>query len=111
MANNQKESDSFRLKSGDNITLYTTCGSREGPGFRQCRGLDKEMWEKQIEFFKSNYQVIADEWNKSYISGRATDFKTLIYSNSSKPVFSFKYSKMNEDVKNAKCLAKNLDAD
>ncbi|MEO9482045.1 MAG: hypothetical protein ABJG47_01280 [Ekhidna sp.] len=45
------------------------------------------------------------------LSGKVTDFKTLIYSNSSKPVFSFEYSNMDKAVKHAKRLAANLNAD
>ncbi|QCK15590.1 hypothetical protein [Mangrovivirga cuniculi] len=44
-------------------------------------------------------------------SGKVTDFKTLIYSNSSKPVFSFKYSNADDAVKNARHLANDLNAD
>ena len=45
------------------------------------------------------------------LSGKVTDFKTLIYSNASKPVLSFVYSDMDKAVKHAKCLASNLNAD
>lgn len=45
------------------------------------------------------------------LSGKVTDFKTLIYSNTSKPEFSFKYSSMDEAVKHARRLAADLNAD
>lgn len=45
------------------------------------------------------------------LSGKVTDFKTLIYSNSSKPIFSFKYSNKDKALKHAKRLAADLNAD
>ncbi len=45
------------------------------------------------------------------LSVKVTDFKILIYSNSHKPVFSFKYSNMDKAVKHAKRLAADLNAD
>ncbi|MEM8940156.1 MAG: hypothetical protein AAGC64_12490 [Bacteroidota bacterium] len=45
------------------------------------------------------------------LSRKVTDFKTLIYSNSSKPILSFKYSSMDKAVEHAKRLAADLDAD
>ena len=45
------------------------------------------------------------------LSGRVTDFKTLIYSNASEPVLSFVYSNRDKAVKHAKRLASNLNAD
>lgn len=45
------------------------------------------------------------------LSGKVTDFKTLLYSNGSKPVFSFEYSRMNTAVKHARRLASELNAD
>jgi hypothetical protein len=45
------------------------------------------------------------------LSGKVTDFKTLIYSNASKPVLSFVYSNREKAVKHAKSLADNLNAD
>ena len=45
------------------------------------------------------------------LSGKVTDFKTLIYSNASKPVLSFEYSNMDRAVKTAKRLAVDLNAD
>ena len=45
------------------------------------------------------------------LSGKVTDFKTVIYSNASKPVLSFVYSNRDEAVKHAKRLASNLNAD
>lgn len=44
-------------------------------------------------------------------SGKVTDFKTLIYSNSSEPVLSFVYSNMDKAVKNARNIASNLNAE
>ncbi len=44
-------------------------------------------------------------------SGKVTDFRTLIYSNNSKPVLSFVYSNREKAVKHAKSLASNLNAD
>ena len=44
-------------------------------------------------------------------SGEVTDFKTLIYSNSSELVLSFKYSNKDKAVKQANRLAANLNAD
>lgn len=44
-------------------------------------------------------------------SGKVTDYKTLIYSNASKPVLSFVYSNRDKAVKQAKRLATNLNAD
>lgn len=45
------------------------------------------------------------------LSGKVTDFKTLIYSNASKPVFSFVYSNRDKALKHAKSLASKLNAD
>lgn len=45
------------------------------------------------------------------LSGRVTDFKTLLYSDSSKPVLSFEYSSMDKAVKHASRLAADLNAD
>jgi hypothetical protein len=45
------------------------------------------------------------------LSGKVTDFKTLIYSNSPKPEFSLKYSNMDKAVKHARRLAADLNAD
>lgn len=45
------------------------------------------------------------------LSGKVTDFKTLLYSNASKPVFSFVYSNREKAVKNAKNLASNLNTE
>ena len=45
------------------------------------------------------------------LSGKITDFKTLIYSNASKPVLSFNYSKRERAVKTAKHLASKFNAD
>lgn len=45
------------------------------------------------------------------LSGKVTVFKTLIYSNSSKPIFSFEYSNIDEAVKHAKRLAAELNTD
>ncbi len=45
------------------------------------------------------------------LSGKVTDFKTLIYSNASKPVLSFVYSNRDKAVNHAKSLASNLNAD
>lgn len=44
-------------------------------------------------------------------SGKVTDFKTLIYSRSTKPVLSFVYSNRDKAVKNAKNIASNLNAE
>jgi hypothetical protein len=43
-------------------------------------------------------------------SGKVTDFKTLLYSEASKPVFSFFYSNKATAVKDAKIIASNLNA-
>ncbi|GGF26781.1 hypothetical protein GCM10011339_13630 [Echinicola rosea] len=45
------------------------------------------------------------------LSGKVTKFKTLVYSNSSKPILSFEYSTMNKAVKHAKRLAAKFNAD
>jgi hypothetical protein len=45
------------------------------------------------------------------LSGKVTDFKTLIYSNASKPVLSFVYSNREKAIKHAKSLASGLNAD
>ncbi|MFA0962155.1 hypothetical protein AB9P05_10130 [Roseivirga sp. BDSF3-8] len=45
------------------------------------------------------------------LSGRVTDFKTLIYSDSSEPVLSFEYANKDKAVKHAKQLAADLNAD
>jgi hypothetical protein len=45
------------------------------------------------------------------LSGRVTDFKTLIYSNTANPVLSFIYSDRDKAVKHARRLAYNLNAD
>lgn len=45
------------------------------------------------------------------ISGKVTDFKTIIYSTSAKCVFSFTYSNMDKAVKHARRLAADLNAD
>ena len=45
------------------------------------------------------------------LSGKVTDFKILVFSNSSKPILSFKYSNMDRAVKHAKSLASNLNVD
>ena len=45
------------------------------------------------------------------LSGKVTDFKIRLYSNSNEPVFSFEYSNREEAVKNAKRLAADLNAD
>lgn len=45
------------------------------------------------------------------LSGKVTDFKTLIYSNSSKALLSFEYSNKDKAVKHAKRLAADLNAD
>ena len=44
------------------------------------------------------------------LSGKVTDFRTLIYSSASKPVLSFVYSSRNKAVKHAKGLASNFNA-
>lgn len=44
-------------------------------------------------------------------SGKVTDFRIFLYSDASKPVFSFVYSKKNKAVKQAKKLAFNLNAE
>jgi hypothetical protein len=45
------------------------------------------------------------------LSGKVTDYKTVIYSNSSIPVFSFKYSTLDNAVTHARRLAADLNAD
>lgn len=45
------------------------------------------------------------------LSGKVTGFKTLLYSNATKPVFSFVYSNREKAVKHAKSLAFNLNAE
>lgn len=45
------------------------------------------------------------------LSGKVTRYHTFIYSNSSEPLFSFEYSKMDEAVRQAKRLAGDLNAD
>ncbi len=45
------------------------------------------------------------------LSRKVTDFKTLIYSDTSKPVLSFVYLNRDKAIKHAKCLASNLDTD
>ncbi len=45
------------------------------------------------------------------LSGRVTDYRTLIYSNTFKPVFSFIYSNREMAAKDAEHLAANLKAD
>ncbi|MGB3180755.1 MAG: hypothetical protein WBB45_05160 [Cyclobacteriaceae bacterium] len=45
------------------------------------------------------------------LSGKVTDFKTLIYSNSPEPLLSFEYSNKDKAVKQAKRLATDLHAD
>lgn len=45
------------------------------------------------------------------LSEKVTDFKILIYSNESMPLFKFIYSKKKEAVKNARFLASNLNVD
>jgi hypothetical protein len=45
------------------------------------------------------------------LSVKVTDFTLLMYSNSQKPIFLFKYSSRNKAVKEAKRLAKELNAD
>lgn len=44
------------------------------------------------------------------LSGKVTDFKTLLYSDSSKPVFLFAYSNRDKAVTHAKRLAADLNA-
>lgn len=44
------------------------------------------------------------------LSGKVTHFKTLVYSTSSKPVCSFKYSNRDKAVKHARRLADDLNA-
>ncbi len=45
------------------------------------------------------------------ISGTVTDFMILVYSTSSKPIFSFKYSNRESAVKHAKSLNSHLNVD
>ncbi|MEM7551570.1 MAG: hypothetical protein AAF363_17940 [Bacteroidota bacterium] len=45
------------------------------------------------------------------LSGKVTDFKTLLYSNDSKPIFSFMLSGKKRAIRQAKNLASNLNAD
>lgn len=45
------------------------------------------------------------------LSGKVTDFTTLIYANTSSPVLSFVCSDRNKAVRQAKYLAANLNAD
>lgn len=45
------------------------------------------------------------------LSGKVTDFKTLLYSKSSNPVLSFEYTHMDKAVKDAKRLSTALDAE
>lgn len=45
------------------------------------------------------------------LSGKVTDFKVLLYSNGTKPVFSFIYSNREKALKHAKSLASNLNAE
>ena len=45
------------------------------------------------------------------LSGKVTDFRTLMYSNDSTPVLSFVYSNREKAVKHAECLASHLHAD
>jgi hypothetical protein len=45
------------------------------------------------------------------LSGKIIDFKTLLYSNASKPVFSFIYSDRKKAVRHAENLASDLNAD
>lgn len=45
------------------------------------------------------------------LSGKVTDFKILVYSNSETPVCSFNYSKKGKAVQNAKILAANFQSD
>ncbi len=42
------------------------------------------------------------------LSGKVTDYKTLVYSDAPKPILSFRYSKMSKAVKHAGCLASDL---
>jgi hypothetical protein len=44
-------------------------------------------------------------------SGKVTDFKIFLYSDASKPVFSFIYSNKDKAIKKAKKLASNLNAE
>jgi hypothetical protein len=44
-------------------------------------------------------------------SGKVTDFKVQLYSNASKPILSFVYSKQDRSVKDAEILAANLNAE
>lgn len=45
------------------------------------------------------------------LSGKVTEFNTLIYSVDSEPIFLFKYSNQKESLKQAKRLAKGLEID
>ena len=45
------------------------------------------------------------------LSGKVTDFKTLLYSDDQKPVFSFTYANRDKAVKQARRLAEDLNAD
>ena len=44
------------------------------------------------------------------LSGKVTDFKTLVYSNESKPFLSFQYTNKDKAVNHGKLLASNLNA-
>jgi hypothetical protein len=61
----------------------------------------------------SNSYVITNTPNgiSPTFSGKVTDFKTFLYSDASKPVFSFVYSNEDKAIKKAKKLAFNLDAE
>ncbi|WP_373522259.1 hypothetical protein [Aquiflexum sp.] len=61
----------------------------------------------------SNSYVITNTPNgiSPTFSGKVTDFRTFLYSDASKPVFSFVYSNKNKAIKKAKKLASNLDAE
>lgn len=45
------------------------------------------------------------------LSGKVTDFKTLIYADASKPVLSFVYSSRDKAIKHARTLAIHLEAE
>jgi hypothetical protein len=61
----------------------------------------------------SNSYIVTNSPNgiSPTFSGKVTDFKTLIYSRSTKPVLSFVYSNRDKAVKNAKNIASNLNAE
>lgn len=59
MNGQKKGCNNFVLKNNNNLITYTKCGSGEVLVFIHAGGMNKSMWDNQLEYFKQKYTVIA----------------------------------------------------